>query len=86
MTPLREALDEHADGAVILEPEYLDEAIIGLSSDDRIVYDYTKLMKAFMEHDGMTYDEAAEWIDFNIINAHFGAQDPIIMWDVEEFV
>lgn len=44
-------LDQGFEGA-ILEPEYLDEAIIGISHDDRAVYSYSKLVDAFMKHDG----------------------------------
>jgi hypothetical protein len=30
----------------------------------------------------MTEEEAVEWVDFNIVGAHFGPQNPVIMEEV----
>jgi hypothetical protein len=78
-------LDQGWEGA-ILEPEYLDEAIIGISHDDRAVYSYSKLVDAFMKHDGMTYEDAVEWISYNTIRSipYMGDYPPIIVMEPEE--
>ena len=40
----RDWLLDHGWEGAILEPEYLDDAIIGISHDDRVVYSYSKLV------------------------------------------
>jgi len=42
----------------------LNECIVGLNSDMRLVYSYQKMIKHFMKV--MSYEEAIEWIDYNI--------------------
>ncbi len=51
------------DDAVILTG--LDHCAIGHSTDGVLVYSYSKLIQQFVD-DGMTDEEAVEWIDFNI--------------------
>ena len=49
-----------------------DEAIVGIAtkrdsySQPLVVYDRDKLVENFMKKDGMTFDEAEEWVSFNI--------------------
>lgn len=60
-----------------------DNAIIGIgercSTDSMIVYDYEKMVKILVMRDDMTYEEAEEYIDFNIIGAWIGDTTPIIV-------
>jgi len=37
-----------------------------------------------VEQDGMTEEEAIEFIDFNIVGAYVGESTPIIMWPILE--
>ena len=86
MNEIREYLDECYEGAAILEPDYLDEAIIGTSHDGCVVYSFEKLVQAFMEQDGMTYEEAVEQIEYNTIRAipYMGDFPPVIVYDLPE--
>lgn len=63
----------------------LDDAIIGIGSQSgnypRLVYSYDKLVAKFMA-EGMTEDEAEDYIDFNIVNVHIGEATPIIMHEM----
>lgn len=53
------------DGSILLEPrKYHDKAIIGFK--DVVLYDYDLLLDSFVEQ-GMTYEEASEWISYNTI-------------------
>jgi len=54
----------------------LDDCIIGISSDDRIVYDIYKIINHFKEN-GMTQLESEEWVDFNILNVYIGDNGPL---------
>lgn len=60
-----------------------DEAFVGFSQ--RInepllaVYSYEKMVQVCVERDGMTYDEATEYIEYNCIGAWVGERTPIIV-------
>jgi hypothetical protein len=70
------------EGMIVLEPRSsLDEAIIG-REQDKLVYSYTKLINIFMSQ-GMTYYEAMDWIEFNIIGTYVAGW-PIIKDDLNE--
>ena len=59
-----------------------DQAIIGLAcrcgQPPIVVYDHDKLVEKFMT-DGMTDEEALEWISFNIESAWHGKGTPAVM-------
>lgn len=85
---IREYLDENYEGAIILEPQGLDDAIIGISDEGRVVYSYNKLLKAFMKHEGMTYEEAIEWVEYNTMRSlpYMGQQAPVIVVSISELI
>lgn len=58
----------------------LDDAIIGISIDNRVVYGLNKMMLLFQTM-GMSEDEAMEWIDYNILSAYVGEYTPIHIWE-----
>ena len=62
-----------------------DDALIGISDDNRAVYDYNKMVKWLMEEEGFAEEEAIEWIDYNTIRAlsYMGEKAPIIMYPIE---
>ena len=70
---------------VFSDPDY-DAAIIGVSHDNRVIYDYDKIVAYLMDEDGMTSEEAAEFIDYNTIRAipYAGAGAPIVMYNIKE--
>lgn len=82
----REEIFEINDSLVLLDPPYLDEAIIGFSHNDRAIYDYEKLIQAFMKGDNMTEEEAIEWIDYNTLRAlPYVPNSPIIMFNLDKY-
>lgn len=70
----------HDQAIVFDNPDY-DNAIIGITTDGKVVYDYSKMIESLMEQDKMTYLEAVEFIDYNTIRAipYAGEYAPIIM-------
>ena len=62
-----------------------DDALIGISEDNRAVYDYDKMVKWLIEEESFTEIEAIEWIDYNTIRAlpYMGDKAPIIMYPIE---
>lgn len=43
------------------------------------VYDYQLLVQLFVERDGMTEEDAIEYIDFNILGAYVGERTPFLL-------
>ena len=53
------------------------EAFVGVSMDDsKAVYDEDKVIKIFMERDGMSDMEAIEFFEFNVRGAYMGEKTP----------
>lgn len=79
---IREILPE---GAIILDNSAFDNSIIGVTLDGRLIYDYDKMIEEIIEDDGMSFDEAMEWIDYNTIRAlpYAGIGAPIIIQRVD---
>ena len=62
-----------------------DDALIGISEDNRAIYDYNKMVQWLVETEGFTAEEAIEWIDYNTIRSlpYAGSKAPIIMFPLE---
>lgn len=63
-------------------PSYVTAAIGTEETSGRVIYDYEKMVGFLMETDGMTYEDAAEFIDYNTIRAipYMGTSAPIILY------
>ena len=79
----REMLCEmgYRDAVIFENPDY-DSAIIGVSDDNRVVYDYDKMVTHLMDVDGMEMLDAVDFIDYNTLRAlpYAGEYGPIIMY------
>ena len=77
-----EAYLQDIDQTVLLADGF-DEAFIGVSQ--RInepllaVYSYPKMVETLIFRDGMTYEEAEEYLEYNVIGAWVGEQTPLII-------
>lgn len=58
-----------------------DDALIGVTTDNRAVYDYNKMVEWLMRVEGISSLEAMDWIDYNTIRAlpYMGEDAPIVM-------
>ena len=73
------------DEFLFMDPEYFDEAIIGVASNsvgmsagaDR----EPKAIELLIKHDKMTPDEAMEYYQFNILGAYMGENTPLFIDD-----
>ena len=68
------------DTVVLESPAYVS-AVVGISTDGRLIYSRDLMVKHLREQDGMTELEANEFIDFNTVGAlpNMGEKAPIIM-------
>ena len=86
----REQIDRHLKniGESALLMDGFDEACIGFSKriNEPIlaVYSYLKMVDTLIERDGMDYEEATEYIDYNCLGAWIGEQTPIIVMPIEQ--
>jgi hypothetical protein len=65
----------------------LDEAIIGPASIwtnktqvEVLVYNAEVIRNILMSRDGMDFEEAREFIEFNIEGAYIGIDTPVLVW------
>ena len=49
----------------------LDDAVVGTDHNGNLVYEYEIMTRLFVEQ-GMTEEEAVEWINFNVIGTNGG--------------
>ena len=66
----------------------LNDAIIGFghqfTNAPVAIYDYDKCIKIFMRDNDWDYEDAMEWMQFNVIGAYVGEGTPIFMTTFSE--
>lgn len=74
---------ETYDDVSFLKADGFDDAIIGVDEKDmRLIYSVSKCID-ILKKDGMNYEEAIEFFDFNISGSYVGEKIPI--WCYDEF-
>lgn len=58
----------YEESIVFDSPDY-DDAIVGVSDEGRVVYDYDEMVRILVERDGMDEIEAIDFIEYNSIRA-----------------
>ena len=58
-----------------------DDALAGYDTHGRAIYFIDAIIGGLMNRDGMTYEEAYEFFDFNIAGAYVGNYTPIYMYE-----
>ena len=65
----------------------LDEAIIGtaerINLGPVVAYDVEKILEIYIERDGMTYEEAQEFFQYNVIGGWNGEMTPVFINKIE---
>lgn len=75
----------YQESIVFENPDY-DNAIIGVDENGRVIYSYELMVQCLMNDDGMTYEEACEFIDYNTIRAlPYVENSPIIAYNTDIF-
>ncbi len=79
---IRMELDE--DSIVFDRPAF-DNSIIAITTDGKAVYDYNKMVVELMEDDGISEEEAIDWIEYNTLRAipYAGDMAPIVVFMLE---
>ena len=89
-----EIIDNFADrnyDEKILRADGLDKACVGWTDswnghnrNIRLVYDVGQVIKIFQERDGMSYEDAVEFYDYNVAGAYVGESTPIFVNSIED--
>lgn len=84
MIEKRDLLNEKYEDIKLLERGY-DKAIIGVSTDNRVIYNYELMVECLIDNQGFSENDAIEWLDYNTIRclAYMGSNAPIIMYSLE---
>lgn len=78
---IRDALCDmgHEEAVVFDGPDY-DEAIVGVTDDGQVVYDYDAMVECLMKQDNIGRLEAIEFIEYNTMRAlPYFENAPIVM-------
>jgi hypothetical protein len=76
-----EKILEIYDDASFMKADGFDNAIIGIDEVDmRLIYSVSKCID-ILKKDGMNYEEAREFFDFNVSGSYVGEKTPIWCYD-----
>lgn len=65
-----------------LNADGFEEAFLGVGrqfNQELSVYDYDKCVEILCDRDGMTTEEAIEYMEFNVVNAWVGKGTPVFV-------
>lgn len=73
-------LDAGFKDVIILQNHSYDSALIGVTHDNRAVYDYDLMVEYLMDVEGLTDEESIDWLEYNTIRAlpYMGSKSPIV--------
>lgn len=81
-TLLKEWIYRNNEDALLADG--FEDAVIGMCESfgkDRVVaYDTRKCLEILMDRDGMSFSEAAEFFEFNVLGAYVGDNTPVYIW------
>lgn len=74
-------IEDEETSIILFENPSYDDAFIGLTLDNRAVYDYDKMIECLMKEDDMSYEEAIEFIDYNSLRSlsYIGEKAPVVV-------
>lgn len=80
----RLALAGYEQSIVLSNPSY-DSAIVGVSTDGRVIYDYDLMVADFMHAYHCSYEDAVDFIEYNTIRSlPYIPNGPIVLHRLEE--
>lgn len=75
-----------SDDVIILDNYDFADAFVGMTNENRAVYDYDKMVRWLMNEAEISDIDAVDWIDYNILRAlpYMGDKAPIILYNLED--
>jgi len=69
----------------LLTADGFDKAMLGITKDNIAVYSVSKAIHILIDRDGMDYQEAVDYLEFNTIHAYVGEQTPIWVYTTNNY-
>jgi hypothetical protein len=87
MTPKEILLNAGFEDVFLLENCSYEDALIGVTTDNRAVYSFSKMVEWLMINEGLSSEDAEDWIYYNTVRGlkYYGPEAPIIMYDLEDY-
>ena len=81
MTAEERLLEWGYEDVIIFTDYSYDDALIGVTTDNRAVYDYDLMVDWLCREERMDHEGAVEWIEFNTLRAlpYAGDLSPIVI-------
>jgi hypothetical protein len=81
MNEIRDMMEEENPGALFADG--FDDAIIGVcrkaGSSPVVTYSYDKCVDVLRNQQNMPYEDAIEWMEFNVVSAYMGPHAPVFI-------
>ena len=78
----REEISEDYPDLLVMDPTYLDEAIVGVVTRiglEAVCYNSNKVIELLMTNEGMTEEEAVEHMEYNMKGSWVGETTPVFL-------
>ena len=68
----------------LLQADGFDDAVIGIEPlSGKVIYDIDKMITVLIS-EGLSNEDAIEYLDYNVLNAYVGEQTPIYIQTIDE--
>ena len=86
MTAAERLMAAGYEDVMILSDYSYDDALIGVTEDNRAVYDFDKMVAWLVAKEGWSRDEALDWVVYNTLRAlpYAGEEAPIVLYPLPE--
>jgi hypothetical protein len=73
------------EDVILLDNYSYDDALVGVTCENRAVYDFDKMVEWLVSTQSFSHEEAVEFIEYNTIGflLHCDGKGPIIMYNLE---
>lgn len=82
MTARERIENEGYEDVIIFDNPSYDDALIGITTNNRAVYDYYKMIEWLVAKENMDYEEAADFIQWND-SFYYGEGYPLIIFSLD---
>ena len=82
MTARERIENEGFEDVIIFDNPSYDDALIGVTTDNRAVYDYDKMIEWLVTKENMDYEEAADFVCWND-SFYYGEGYPLIIFSLD---
>ena len=70
----------------LVKADGFEDAIIGvggrINMPEVLIYSYNKCVKILMKRDGMTHEDAIDWMNYNVVGSWVGETTPIFVHEI----